>query len=103
MNRNRVVRRRRQKCIRDGLDPARSALHLLYEGYEKTLAGFGLAGYKAPAPEAIRLKKRLITGACVARAGEQGVKTLLVPAGAVITPLARDMANDLQIGLVKES
>ena len=84
------------------LETAPAALIQLYESYEKTLASFGMNRFKAPAPESLRLRERLITAACVRRAAEQGVRSLLVPAGSVITPLARDAANELRIGLVRE-
>ena len=80
---------------------APSALTALYENYEKTLAGFGVTAMAAPKGTAVALTGKLVTEKDVAKAAEQGVETLSIPATALVTPLAKETAKTLNIQLMK--
>lgn len=82
-------------------DTAPGALYSLYQAYEKTLSGYGVAAFRRKMPEAFRFWGELVTAAAVRQAKEQGVRTLEVPASAVVTPLAADEAGSLNINILK--
>lgn len=73
----------------------------LYESYEKTLEGFGLIKFRPRRPDAIRCRSTLVTVKTVEQAHESGASTLVVPAGAIVTPLAVDAARDWNISILK--
>lgn len=80
---------------------APAALYRLYEGYEKTLAAYGMAALARKMPEVLRLRDDLVTEQSVSRAAECGALTLLVPPAAIVTPLARDAAKSLNVNIIK--
>ncbi len=81
---------------------APGALYALYEGYERTLAGFGLREFRAKMPETVRRQESLITAQTVEEAGRDEARTIQVPASARITPLALDAADNLGIRIVRD-
>ena len=87
---------------RDHADTAPGALYDLYVGYEKTLASYGLKEFKAKLPEAIRVREKLITAAMVEKYGMEGYRSMVVPAGATVTPLAAETADALKVGIQKK-
>ena len=77
-------------------------LFSLYEGYRKTLEGYGVGAFRARAGGTERLQGRLVTAREVEEAARVGLVRLLHGADALVTPLARDMAGELGITLVKD-
>lgn len=84
-------------------ETAPDALFLLYQGYEKTLAGYGLKEFAFAQPDAVRFSGALVTAGDVNRARGQGASVLSVPPAAKITPLAFETARDLNITILKRS
>ena len=80
---------------------APEALWRLYQGYEATLASYGLTELPPPAPEALRLRRELISAAHVAEAVRQGARVLRVPRRAVVTPLAREAAAEQRLTILQ--
>lgn len=76
-------------------------LFSLYEGYEKTLAGYGMVPFRRKMPEVFRFRDSLVTEKAVEAARENGAKSIMVPAAAIVTPLARDAAKNLNIDILK--
>ncbi len=83
-------------------DTAPGALYELYESYVKTLAAYGLVEFRRRQPDTVRLRERLVTEKDVETAHEQGARVLMVPAAAVVTPLAREAAGSMHINILKE-
>lgn len=77
-------------------------LYDLYASYEKTLASYGLVQFRPAAPDSLRLREKLVTAKIVHAAGESGVRSLLISEKAIVTPLAREAANELNISIVKQ-
>jgi hypothetical protein len=82
-------------------DSAPGPLYGLYEGYRERLAGYGLVEFRPKSPDAVRIRDSLVTGEAVRRAADTGTPVLVVPGSAIITPLARDAAENLHIRIVK--
>jgi hypothetical protein len=82
-------------------DSAPAPLYSLYEGYRERLAGYGLVEFKRKSPEAFRHRENLVTEETVLRAANAGVPVLMVPAAAIVTPLALDAAKNLNIRIIK--
>lgn len=76
------------------------ALLQLYEGYEATLASFGLTELAPPAADA-RLRQSLVTADHVTEAAKTGAQTLRVPRQAVVTPLAQEAAANHHMTILK--
>lgn len=72
----------------------------LYESYEKTLEGYGLVKFRPKKPDAMRCRGNLVTVNTVEQTHESGASTLMVSAGAIVTPLAVDAARDLNISIL---
>ncbi|WP_319583558.1 hypothetical protein [uncultured Pseudodesulfovibrio sp.] len=72
---------------------ASHALLSVYEGHAATLAGYGLVAFQAERPDTVRCREMLVTEKVVESFA--GASTLLVPATAVVTPLAVDAASSL--------
>lgn len=77
-------------------------LFALYEGYRKTLEGYGVTSYRSKLGGSTRVQTRLVTAKEVEEAAREGTIRLLHGADALVTPLARDMADELGITLVKD-
>ncbi len=86
---------------RSHAETAPPALYALYESHARTLASYGLAEWREMPPAELRCPDRLVTEAAVKRAREAGAASLLVPAGAIVTPLAADAAKELGIAVRK--
>ncbi len=82
---------------------APGALYALYEGYERTLAGYGLGVFREKKPETVRRQESLITAQTVEEAGRDEVRTIKVQASAKITPLAREAADTLGIRIIRDN
>lgn len=82
-------------------ETAPAALYALYQGYEKTLAGYGLKECGPKQPDAVRFRGDLVTAADVGKARENGVSTLIIPLTAKVTPLAAEAAGNLNINILK--
>ncbi len=78
------------------------ALYALYESHAKTLASFGLEACRGKTLTELRCPEGLVTEATVRRARASGASRLLVPARALVTPLAADTARELHVSIVKE-
>ena len=78
---------------------APAKLYSLYEGYEKTLASYGMVPFRPKMPEVFRFRDSLVTEKAVEAARENGAKSIMVPEAAIVTPLARDTARDLNIDI----
>lgn len=76
-------------------------LYRLYETYEKTLAAYGLTGFKRAQPDTVRIREDLVTAKDVDRAHENGASVLMVPVTAKITPLAVEAAESRHIAILK--
>lgn len=83
-------------------ETASGPLYSLYEGYEKTLSGFGLKSFVHKKPETVRYWQNLVTEAIVAQAAEAGARNLAVKLGAVVTPLAAEAAKNNNINILKQ-
>ena len=83
-------------------ETAPGPLYERYVAYEKVLAGYGLRAFRPWVPEKAMVREKLITAAMVEKAGVEGRRALVVPAGASITPLAAEKAEELHISIVKE-
>ena len=86
---------------------APAPLMTLYDGYETTLAGFGLVRFEAakqmeegPVAPITAGKKRLITEAQVAEAAAGGAREIRLAPGSLVTALARDLARDKGIEII---
>ncbi|WP_291325601.1 hypothetical protein [Desulfovibrio sp. UCD-KL4C] len=86
---------------RDFSETAAAPLFNLYEGYRETLAGFGLKEFQPKMPDTIRFRDTLVTEKAVTNAHEQKASILMVPVTAQITPLAAEVAQDLNINIQK--
>ncbi|MFW5488273.1 MAG: hypothetical protein ACNI3A_07640 [Desulfovibrio sp.] len=82
-------------------ETAPGPLYELYAAYGKTLATYGLVEFRRRRPDTIRFREGLVTEKNVERAHEDGASTLMVPASAVITPLALEAADRLHINILK--
>ena len=82
-------------------ETAPGALYALYASYEKTLASYGLTACKAKQPDTFRFREHLVTESVVNTARENGASVLLVPAEAIVTPLAAEAAGNLHINILK--
>ncbi len=82
---------------------ASCSLWHLYQGYEKTLVGFGVTEFRRKRPDAVRFHARLVTERDVAEARERGAQTLIVPAMTVVTPLAKEAAGASHITICRET
>lgn len=80
---------------------APSPLYRLYESYEKTLASYGMVMFRCKMPEVFRFRDSLVTEKTVETARKNGAKSIMVPAAAIVTPLARDAAKNLNIEILK--
>ena len=78
-------------------------LHDLYAGYERVLAGFGLRRFAPAPPDQVKVHATLISAAVVERAAATGTRELVVPAGAIVTPLAVDAAKAMGVAILKQS
>lgn len=83
-------------------DSAPGALYDLYAAYEKTLGTYGLKEFRARRPDTARLRESLITAGMVEQAGADGVRSLVVPATANVTPLAAETAETLHMSILKQ-
>ncbi len=83
-------------------ETAPPALYALYESHAKALSSFGLEESRAKSSAELRCPERLVTEATVRRARANGAFRLLVPARALITPLAADTAKELRVSIVTE-
>lgn len=81
---------------------APSALFALYQGYEKTLARFGLVAFRVKKPETVKNHGHLITARTLEEAGRDNARTLMVAESAKVTPLALETADRLGIRIVRE-
>jgi hypothetical protein len=82
---------------------ANPALFGLYQTYATRLAEFGLRAYGEDNPSAeVENQQRVLTQEDVAAAQKKGVKTLRLPQGALVTPLAADSARSAGITIFKE-
>lgn len=77
-------------------------LFALYEGYRKTLEGYGVTSYRARVGGTTRVQASLVTAKEVEEAAREGIVRLWHGAHALVTPLARDMAEELGVTLVKD-
>lgn len=84
------------------VDTAPGPLYELYATHERTLAGYGLRAFRPRLPEKVMVREKLITAAMVEHAGAEGRRTMVIPAGASITPLAAEKAEELNMRIVKE-
>ena len=89
-------------CYRSYSDTAPGALYDLYVGYEKKLASYGLKEFKKKVPESVRIREKLITAVMVEQASSEGHRTMVVPAGATVTPLAAETADALKMSILKQ-
>ncbi len=83
-------------------DSAPGPLYDLYVAHEKTLATYGLREFRRKRPDTARLRESLITAGMVEKAGADGVRTLVVPAAANVTPLAAETAEALSMSILKQ-
>lgn len=83
-------------------ETAPGPLYSLYEGYEKTLASYGLKLCVPRPPEMAVLRQSLVTLRDIRAAEARGVRMLCVPASARITPLAAETAGELHISIIRE-
>jgi len=82
-------------------ETAPGPLYSLYESYEKTLAGYGMREFRRRQPDTVRVREGLVTEATVNAALEKGAAVLQVPAGAVVTPLAAEIAGRGHLAIQK--
>lgn len=73
----------------------------MYESYEKRLESFGLKKFSKQIADTVRLSKRLVTESDIIEAENNGASTLLIPLNANVTPLAQDMAKEMNVKLLK--
>lgn len=83
------------------------ALARLYQGYERTLASYGLIAFQEGETAGTTgrggaARRRVITERQVKEAAARGARALAAPERAVITPLARDAARELNIHIFTE-
>ncbi|WP_419176658.1 hypothetical protein [Desulfosediminicola sp.] len=78
-------------------DSAAGPLYRLYESYVETLAGFGLTAFSVKKPDFVRCWENLVTEKTIVDAEGQGAPVLQVPAAAKVTPLAGEIARELNI------
>ncbi len=83
-------------------ESAPGPLYDLYAAYEKKLASYGLREFRAKRPDTARLRESLITAGMGEQAGADGVRTLVVPTAANVTPLAADTAEALHMSILKQ-
>ena len=83
-------------------ESAPGPLYDLYAAYEKKLASYGLREFRARRPDTARLRESLITAGMVEQAGTEGVRILVVPAAANVTPLAAETAESLHMSILKQ-
>lgn len=69
---------------------------------KKKLASYGLREFRARRPDTARLRESLITAGMVEQAGTEGVRILVVPAAANVTPLAAETAESLHMSILKQ-
>lgn len=89
-------------AYRQYADSAPGALYDLYAAYEQKLAAYGLREFRPKAPETARRRESLITAALVEQAGAEGIRTLVVPTSANVTPLAAEAAEALHMNILKQ-
>lgn len=82
-------------------ETAPGPLYSLYESYEKTLAGYGLKAFRRKQPGTVRFRERVVTEKDVTAVQEKGASVLMVPATAVVTPLAQEAAKNMNINILK--
>lgn len=79
-----------------------SNLWALYESYEKTLVGFGLSSCASVSCRSVVLSKCLITEQDVTDMLAAGAESVTVAHGAIITPLALDIAKTHKLQIIKK-
>jgi hypothetical protein len=77
------------------VDTAAEGLVRLFEGQQAALASYGLTAMDMTKRDTVRIRKTLVADADVAAAAQQGAIELLIPADALITPLAVEGAREL--------
>ena len=82
-------------------ETAPAALYALYESHAKTLSSYGLIEFQRKAPAEVRLQDTLVTESVIKKVLASGTSRLLVPADAVVTPLAADAAKASHLTIVK--
>lgn len=80
---------------------APAALYNLYATYEKTLASYGMVEFRPKRPESVQCRDTLVTEKTVSQAYGDGAQTLVVAPSAIVTPLARDAAKNLNVNILK--
>lgn len=80
---------------------APDALYRQYEEYAKKLASYGLKELAPQKPEALRLRDTLVTEKTIIQAKNKGASALLIPMTALVTPLAAEVAQNLNINITK--
>ncbi len=83
-------------------ETAPGPLYSLYAQHEKTLAGYGLKLFVHKKPKTMPHRQNLVTEAVVLHAVEAGACALAVPRGAVVTPLAAEVARNNNISILKQ-
>jgi len=89
-------------AYRSFADSAPGPLCDLYAGYEKVLAGYGVKAFRPRTPDSVRVRENLITAAVVEQAGAEGIRSLVVPVTANVTPLAAETAEALHMSILKQ-
>lgn len=77
-------------------------LYELYAGYEKTLTSFGMKEFQAKKPETMQIRGKLVNAAVVEEAAMDGVRSLVIPERAVLTPLAAEKAEELHVSIRRQ-
>lgn len=78
------------------------ALWQLFSGYEKTLAGFGLKRLKEKNEKLTRVRASLICEAEMKQMADSGVEKVMISPSTRITGLARDLAKERDIEIIRE-
>lgn len=76
-------------------DTAAEGLMRLFEGQQSALVSYGLTAMDLTKRDTVRIRKSLVTDADVTEAAQRGALELLIPADALITPLAVEGAREL--------
>lgn len=77
------------------VDTASEGLMRLFEGQQAALVSYGLTALDMTKRDTVRIRKALVTAADVTEAAQRDALELLIPADALITPLAVEGAREL--------